>query len=107
MDDVVWNVDTLEKERREIHLLLKDLKEGHHSSALEAAIDWHDLNTRLSEFIIQLTTLDAKSDGLRRDLEKLPSEFEIARILIFVVGGLGATAALLKLGLPFLDKMFG
>jgi hypothetical protein len=74
---------------------------------LEASTQRGDLNTRLAEFSGKLTTLDTKSDGLRRDLDKLPTEYGVAKILVFVIGGLGATAALLKLGLPVLVKALG
>lgn len=107
MDDVVRRVGTLERDMGEIRSLLKDLKEGQHAAALEASTQRGDLNTRLAEFSGKLTTLDTKSDGLRRDLDKLPTEYGVAKILVFVIGGLGATAALLKLGLPVLVKALG
>ena len=107
MDDVVRRVGVLEKDMGEIRSLLKDLKDGQHAAALEASSQRGDLNTRLAEFSGKLTTLDTKSDGLRRDLDKLPTEYAVAKIFVFVVGGLGATAALLKLGLPVLVKALG
>lgn len=106
MDDVVRRVGAIEKDMGEIRSLLKDLKDGQHAAALEAASQKGDLKAQAAEISGKLTNLDTKADGLRRDLDKLPTEYGVAKILVFVVGGVAGAAALLKVGLPLIAKLF-
>lgn len=114
MDDVVRRVEVLEKDMGEIRSLLKDLKDGQHAAALEAAKQTGVLNTSFAEVDTKFADTNGKlaginevGAGLRRDLEKLPSKFDVAVIMMSVIGGLVGIATLIKFALPLIAKAFG
>jgi hypothetical protein len=55
-----------------------------------------EVRNSLTGFEGRLSNLGTVGDGLRRDLEKLPSKFDVATIIVFVVGGLAGIATLIK-----------
>ncbi|MDP4022952.1 hypothetical protein Q8W71_09985 [Methylobacterium sp. NEAU 140] len=57
-----------------------------------------EVRTSLAGFDGRLANLSTVGDGLRRDIDKLPSKFDVITIMIVVVGGLGGIAALIKTG---------
>lgn len=65
------------------------------------------LGTMQGQIDGKLSNLQTQSDGLRRDVEKLPTDWGVAKVLVFVVTGLGATAVLIKNVWPMLSKLFG
>jgi hypothetical protein len=65
------------------------------------------LDSLKNQFEGKLSNLQTQSDGLRRDIGKLPTEYGVAKIMVFVIGGLGAAAVLIKNVWPLLSKLFG
>ncbi|MCP1544551.1 hypothetical protein [Methylorubrum extorquens] len=113
MNDIERRVATLEEGAKEIRALLKEIRDGQHAAALKAAEQAGAASTKFAEIGTQFAGVDAKlvgitetGVGLRRDLEKLPSEFGVAKIMVFVVGGLGVTALLIKNAWPLLSRLF-
>lgn len=105
-DQMEHRVATLEKNMGEIQAALKEIRDGQHKAEVAATKQSGDLDTKFAELGGKLNNLDTLAGGLRRDLEKLPTEYGVARILVFVIGGLGGAAALVKLAWPALSKLF-
>lgn len=114
-------IAVLEEGMKDIKSTLKEIRDAQQSATLKAAEQNGSLNTRLAEFGADFSSIDTKfaeaagklatlnevAVGLRRDLEKLPSKFDVASIMITVIGGLGAAALLIKNIWPAISKLFG
>lgn len=113
-DPMEARVIALEDGMKDIKATLKELRDGQQAAALAAVQNAGALNTRFAEMDTKFAEVNGKlgtittvSEGLRRDLDKLPSKFDVATIMITVIGGLGAAALLIKNVWPVLAKAFG
>ncbi|MEG9501358.1 MAG: hypothetical protein MIN69_05755 [Methylorubrum extorquens] len=120
MDDLVRRVATLEENAKEVRSLLKEIRDGQQAAAVKAAEEagglkekfadvktgFSGVDTKFADIGGKLNTMNEISVGLRRDLDKLPSKYDVALIMVAVVGGLSAVAGLLKVVWPALSKLF-
>lgn len=104
---LVHRVDQLEKKLEKIEAALKEIRDGQHAFNLTSAQQTGSINTQFADINGKLTTLLESNTSLRRDVEKLPTEYGVAKILVFVVGGLAAAASLLKVAWPTISKLLG
>ncbi len=95
-------VAALEEGMKEIKAALKEIQAGQQAAALAAAQAAGDSKAALADVNGKLTNLHTLSDGLRRDLDRLPTKFDVATILVLVIGGLAGAATLVKTVLPLL-----
>lgn len=89
-------IASLEENQKQILAMLEKLREGQQAAALTAADQRGTFSTALAEVSGKLSNIALSGEGLRRDVDRLPTKFDVATIIVLVIGGLGGVASIVK-----------